>query len=60
MENKKIEKIDLSCKLFKIMKVNQISNKGLSFLKESLKKSIYLKDINIASKQSKIKIKEIV
>jgi hypothetical protein len=60
MENKKIEKIDLSCKLFKIMKVNQISSKGLSFLKESLKKSIYLKDINIASKQSKIKIKEIV
>jgi hypothetical protein len=60
MENKKIEKIDLSCKLFKIMKVNQISNKGLSFLKESLKKSIYLKDINIASKQSKIKIKEMI
>jgi hypothetical protein len=33
-----------------------MTSKGLNFLKESLKKNIYLKDIIFESKQSKFKI----
>jgi hypothetical protein len=52
LENKKIEKIKLSGKEFKkIIKGNNITNKGLIFLKESLKKNQFIKEIIFACKQ---------
>jgi hypothetical protein len=60
LENKKIEKINLSCKLFKIIKANGITSKGLKFLKKSLKKNQFLKEIGFSGKKLKIKKQGIV
>jgi hypothetical protein len=50
LENKKIEKIDLGCKYTKIKKGNQITSKGLFFLKDSFQKNQYLKEIIFTGK----------
>jgi hypothetical protein len=50
LENKKIEKMDLRCKLSKIIKVNQISSNGVNCLKESLIKNQFLKEISFVGK----------
>jgi hypothetical protein len=50
LENKNIEKVDLSCKLIKNKKGNKINTKGLSILKDSLSKNQFLKEINFAGK----------
>jgi hypothetical protein len=52
LENKSIEKIDFSCKLFKIIKDNTITSNGLIFLTESLIKNIFLKEIRFLGKLS--------
>jgi hypothetical protein len=46
LENKKLEKIDISCNFFKIIKDNIITSNGAGHLKESLKKNQFLKEIN--------------
>jgi hypothetical protein len=50
LENKNIEIIDLGCKLFKNNKGNVITSNGIIFLKESLIKNKFLKEINFYSK----------
>jgi hypothetical protein len=45
IENKNIERIDLGCKLFKIIKDNKITSTGLLNMKESLIKNKFLKKI---------------
>jgi hypothetical protein len=50
LENKNIEKIDLSCKLFKNNKGNNITLIGIIYLKESLIKNKYLKEISFEGK----------
>jgi hypothetical protein len=45
IKNKKIEKIDLRRKLFKNKKDNNITSNGVIFLKESIIKNKYLKEI---------------
>jgi hypothetical protein len=51
LKNKSIEIIDLGGKIFKkIIKGNNISSKGLNFLKESLLKNQTLKEIIFYSK----------
>jgi hypothetical protein len=51
LENKKIEILDLSCKFFKIIKDNKITSIGVFFLKDSLIKNKYLKEISFQGKK---------
>jgi hypothetical protein len=50
LENKNIEKLDLSCKITKITKGNYITSEGVIYLKESLIKNKFLKEISFSCK----------
>jgi hypothetical protein len=50
LENKNIEIIDLSSKLFKYNKGNNITSKGVFFLKDSFIKNQFLKEISFRGK----------
>jgi hypothetical protein len=57
LENNKIEILNLSCKIFNNIKIkgNKITSNGLNFLKESLIKNQFLKEIDFNSNNYKNK-----
>jgi hypothetical protein len=51
LENKKIEKIRLVGKIIQIIKGNQITSKGILFLKDSFSKNQFIKEIILYCKK---------